>query len=149
MELITLTAFIIGVIVGAVVTWFYLYQFHDASLKAELESNLEQTHQQFDEYRSEVNAHFVKTSELVNNLTDSYKEVHEYLANSAMHLSNLEITRDMIEASNNDDIELKADIAAPKDYAPKKTPNEVGTLSEEFGLDKPEQDVTEPKSQNQ
>ena len=41
---------------------------------------------EFENYRSEVNAHFARTGELVSKLTDDYRAVYEHLAGSASKL---------------------------------------------------------------
>jgi hypothetical protein len=46
----------------------------------ELERELAGLHQQFDAYREQVNRHFLTTSELVQKMTDSYRDVYEHLA---------------------------------------------------------------------
>jgi uncharacterized membrane-anchored protein YhcB (DUF1043 family) len=46
----------------------------------ELERELAALHQQFDGYRDQVNRHFLTTSELVQKMTDSYRDVYEHLA---------------------------------------------------------------------
>jgi len=141
MDMIATTlTLLLGFGIGAAAAWWWLTQREDRSTKEELEQQIELANNKFDTYRSEVNEHFIKTAQLVSNLTDSYKEVHEYLANSAMHLSNLEISRTVIDSGNQpSEISLDTDIEPPRDYAP-KTPNSVGTLSEEFGLEKPEKE---------
>ena len=136
MDLTLIATFVAGCALGAAAVWAYTRTSDNSAAKAEIEANLAQTNTQFDTYRSEVNEHFVKTAQLVSNLTDSYKEVHEYLSNSAMHLSNLEISRTLMNAHEDSPVNLTADVHVPKDYAP-KNPNDVGTLSESFGLEKP------------
>ncbi|WP_288130578.1 DUF1043 family protein [Microbulbifer sp.] len=103
----------------------------------ELELRLKEANTKLEDFQQQVNEHFDQTSQLVNNLTHSYREVHEYLANSAMRLSSQDIGRQMLEAgsgqlSENDD---NLSVLPPRDWAPKE-PGTTGTLSEEFGLDK-------------
>jgi uncharacterized membrane-anchored protein YhcB (DUF1043 family) len=104
--------------------------------RKELEEQLRQSQGQLENYQQEVTAHFVKTSELINNLSHSYRDVHEHLATSAMHLTNLEISRQLIDAGfgsheNNSNLISGDTPEPPKDYAP-KVPG--GVLSEEYGL---------------
>jgi uncharacterized membrane-anchored protein YhcB (DUF1043 family) len=47
---------------------------------AALERELADLHQQFDRYRNQVHGHFLTTSELVQKMTDSYRDVYEHLA---------------------------------------------------------------------
>lgn len=112
----------------------------------EMENRLESAENKLVDYQQEVSAHFDETSQLVNNLTQSYKDVHEYLANSALKLTNPDISRQLIDAGdgkliNNDTpnaAKEEDDTEAPRDWAP-KNPGDTGQLSEEFGLDKNEE----------
>jgi len=90
-------------------------------------------------YQHKVTEHFITTSELVNNLTHSYKEVHQHLAASAMTLTNPEISNKLLEAgSGNLGLAHTADSNTidspqpPKDY----TPDVSGVLDESYGLEK-------------
>lgn len=90
-------------------------------------------------YQHKVTEHFITTSELVNNLTHSYKEVHQHLADSAMTLTNPEVSNKLLEAgSGNLGIAHTTDSSTidspqpPKDY----TPDINGILDESYGLEK-------------
>ena len=52
----------------------------------ELESQLASAQQQFDDYREQVSQHFMKTSDLVQKMTASYRDVYEHLANGSQAL---------------------------------------------------------------
>jgi hypothetical protein len=84
--------------------------------------------------------HFTETAKLLNNLTESYRDVHNHLAQGAatlcqgegpISLERLESRRDLTEIPAN-----LAHIQPPLDYAPKNSPDEKGMLNEEFGLDR-------------
>jgi uncharacterized membrane-anchored protein YhcB (DUF1043 family) len=114
--------------------------------RKELEDKLKQSQEQTKNYQQEVTEHFLKTSELVNNLSHSYRDVHEHLSAGAMRLTNTEISRQMIDAGfgrqeNTNIIEEKTP-EPPKDYAP-KVPG--GVLSEEYGL---KEDTASPNTKN-
>lgn len=105
----------------------------------DLEKRLEKAEEKLGDYQHKVSEHFAETSQLVNNLTQSYKEVHEYLASSALDLTNPDISRKLIEAGDGNlksathtEVE-DAPIEAPRDWAP-KPPGQKGQLSEDFGL---------------
>ncbi len=51
-----------------------------------LKESLEQVQSEFDNYRSEVTQHFTKTAELVNSMTENYRNVHSHLAGGAQAL---------------------------------------------------------------
>lgn len=103
--------------------------------RKELENNLQQAQEQIKSYQQDVTDHFMKTSELINNLSHSYRDVHEHLATGAMRLTNTEISRQMIDAgfgrNEKPNIITEETPEPPKDYAP-KVPG--GVLSEEYGL---------------
>jgi len=104
-----------------------------------LTEELRQKDDELKTYQHKVTEHFITTSELVNNLTHSYKEVHQHLAASAMTLTNPEISNKLLEAgSGNLGITHTVDSSAidspqpPKDY----TPDINGVLDESYGLEK-------------
>ncbi len=141
--LIGLAALAIGLIIGFVLARTLHPQ---ARERKDLEGKLQESQEQIKNYQQEVTEHFVKTSELINNLSHSYRDVHEHLATSAMHLTNPEISRKLIDAGfgRNED---KGNVISgdtpepPKDYAP-KVPG--GILSEEYGLKEDTQTLKPP-----
>lgn len=98
-------------------------------------------------YQHKVTEHFLTTSELVNNLTHSYKEVHQHLADSAMALANPEVRNKLFETgSDNQGIAHTSDSSIiidrsqpPKDY----TPDINGVLDENYGLEKNRSSATD------
>ena len=110
---------------------------------------LDQVMQDKKTYENEVVEHFTETAKLLNNLTDSYREVHNQLATGAATLCqgegpiSLERTED-----KPDQTEIPAHLAhiqPPLDYAPKSSPEEKGMLNEEFGLERKPQGVASEK----
>ena len=103
----------------------------------ELEGKLQHAEDNLKDYQQEVTEHFIQTSGLINNLTQSYRAVHEHMAGSAMHLANPDISRQLVNAgtgkltSSTESTLSDAQPEPPKDYAP-KAPG--GVLSEEYGL---------------
>jgi len=137
--LIALAALAIGLVVGSLLTRSLHPQ---EKQRKELEDKLLKAQDEHKEYQHKVTEHFVTTSTLVNSMTESYRGLHEHLASSAMHLTNPEISRQLIDAgygriSNDLASEALANSIAseipapPKDYAP-KVPG--GVLSEDYGL---------------
>lgn len=63
--------------------------------KTGLEEKLAEAEQRHADYRREVTEHFRETSERVHALTRNYKEVHDYLASSAIKLANAD-TREQL-----------------------------------------------------
>ncbi len=104
-----------------------------------LTEELRQKDDELKTYQHQVTEHFITTSELVNNLTHSYKEVHQHLAASAMTLTNPEISNKLLEAGSGNlgishviDDSSAASPQPPKDY----TPDVSGVLDESYGLEK-------------
>jgi len=118
----------------------------------EVELKLDQVLQDKKVYEDEVVEHFTETAKLLNNLTASYRDVHNHLAKGAgtlcqglgpVSLEQLENSRTSAEIPAD-----LADIQPPLDYAPKTSPSEKGMLNEEFGLERQptEQPETTDKS---
>lgn len=130
--IVALASLVIGLILGAI-----LGRILSGSNK-QCRTLAEEVRRKDDElkiYQQNVTEHFVKTSELVNNLTQSYKDVHQHLAASAMKLTSPEISKKLLEAGSGElSKSTAADNAAspPKDY----TPDISGILDESYGLEK-------------
>ncbi len=57
-----------------------------AQQREELRRELDSARNELSRYKEEVNTHFSRTAELVNSLTESYRDVHQHLAASAEQL---------------------------------------------------------------
>ncbi|AMX02039.1 YhcB family protein [Microbulbifer thermotolerans] len=131
---------ILGLALGALLAFLAVRSRGNSTARTqELELRLREANQKLEDFQLQVNEHFDQTAQLVHNLTESYREVHEYLANSALRLSSQDIGRQMLEAgsgklSDNDE-HLQEVVAPPRDWAPKE-PGAKGTLAEDFGLEK-------------
>jgi uncharacterized membrane-anchored protein YhcB (DUF1043 family) len=109
-------------------------KYRDIALK------LDQVMQDKKAYEDEVVEHFTETAKLLNNLTESYRDVHNHLAQGAASLCLGEgpVSLERLE-SRRDPSEIPAHLAhiqPPLDYAPKHSPDEKGMLNEEFGLER-------------
>lgn len=145
-----IAALLIGAALGSLLT----KSLHpDEKQNRELESRVKQAEDKLKEYQQDVTEHFAETSQLVNSLTQSYKEVHEYLADSALKLTNPDISRQLIDAADGKLIshtekesapktEDNHDTVAPRDWAPRAADGK-GQLSEDFGLDPHPNDATD------
>ncbi len=112
-----------------------------AQQQKNLEQSLAQAKVELDSYQQDVAKHFMETAQKVSELTQSYRDLNQHLADGAMRLTSTEITQNLIAAGNN---KLDATpepeahpVEPPKDWAP-KIPGTHGMLSEEFGLNEPE-----------
>tara|TARA_R110000823_G_scaffold91174_3_gene201106 strand:- start:24092 stop:24577 length:486 start_codon:yes stop_codon:yes gene_type:complete len=106
----------------------------------EVERKLDQVLQDKKRYEDDVVEHFTETAQLLNSLTDSYRQVHNHLAKGASTLCQGEGPVALDHLTNNRDPEdIPADlvpIRPPLDYAPKSSPDEKGMLNEEFGIER-------------
>jgi uncharacterized membrane-anchored protein YhcB (DUF1043 family) len=76
---------LLGMGLGSIVTYILAGRNnhnHNQNLQAELDQLVEQ----FADYREQVGQHFMHTSDLVQEMTRSYRAVYEHLATGAYHL---------------------------------------------------------------
>ncbi len=112
----------------------------DARKQRDLTLKLDRVMQDKKAYEDDVVEHFTETAKLLNNLTESYREVHNHLAQGANGLCQGKGPVSLEQLQNQGD---PADIPGtmthlqpPLDYAPKASPDEKGMLNEEFGLER-------------
>ncbi|MBB3059377.1 ZapG family protein [Microbulbifer rhizosphaerae] len=127
----------LGLALGALLAFLAVRSRNGVDRTQELELRLREANSKLEDFQLQVNEHFDQTAQLVHNLTESYREVHEYLANSAVRLSSQDIGRQMLEAGSGklSDNDENLTVAPPRDWAPKE-PGAKGTLAEDFGLEK-------------
>lgn len=115
----------------------------------ELENQIRGLKESHVEYRDNVSDHFSMTAELVQHMTQSYREVYQHLATGAQDLCPSEVASKLLPTDSDAVFETPAEektsgLIPPKDYAAKQDPEQKGALSEDFGLDKskptPEED---------
>lgn len=118
----------------------------------EVERKLDQVLQDKKSYEDDVVEHFSDTAKLLNNLTESYRNVHSHLASGA---ANLCLDRGPVALDQLGGTKISseipaalADVQQPLDYAPKTSPDEKGMLNEEFGLDHAARESLRIKEQN-
>jgi uncharacterized membrane-anchored protein YhcB (DUF1043 family) len=156
MDLISVVTFFVGCIVGTVGCLLVVRQVKSDST---IERQMRELQEEFTAYRENVNQHFNQTAKLVNSLTENYIAVQKHLEDAAESFSqppksfeldtsnNTALTEakqkfatlalQTPEPSGNDDAsfgELNEAIEQPRDYAPKASPKDKGTLAEDFGL---------------
>ncbi len=74
---------LLGIGLGSIVT--YTLTRHN-NRNQNLQEELDQLVERFAEYREQVSQHFMHTSDLVQEMTRSYRAVYEHLATGAYHL---------------------------------------------------------------
>ena len=106
----------------------------------DLETRLDRALESRADYEADVADHFAETAQLLEKLTNDYRAVYHHLAAGADKLCDGDV---IIEApalgAPNPDTEIpiqRVDSMQPLDYAPRKTADEQGQLSETFGMEK-------------
>lgn len=122
----------------------------DLKRQTQLSAELQAAHTEMAEYKEQVNLHFADTAAAVNQLTESYRNVHQQLAKGAQSLcddpdmaSSIETIAGPQESAIEHQSEAAPVIRPPMDYAPSSNSKEHGTLDERYGL-KNQHDVVQP-----
>jgi uncharacterized membrane-anchored protein YhcB (DUF1043 family) len=74
---------LIGVVLGCMITYALMAR---NGRTQQLQMELNQLKDNFRDYRDQVTHHFMRTSELVQEMTQSYRSVYEHLASGAQRL---------------------------------------------------------------
>lgn len=131
----TLIPFIGGLIIGGLLVWLLLPARRH---QGKVEKEKRQAAKELAAYKQQVDAHFVRTAELVNNMTQSYRAIHDQLSQGVEQLCSddskqrFHAERLTSLASEPDNSAAQPSLQQPLDYAPKSQ----GTLAEDFGLKK-------------
>lgn len=80
---IGLLSFLLGSVIGCIVTYSVVARNNRTQ---QLQIELNELTDDFRDYRDQVTHHFMRTSELVQEMTHSYRSVYEHLASGAQHL---------------------------------------------------------------
>jgi len=122
----------------------------------ELENQIRDLKETHNGYRDNDSDHFSMTAELIQHMTESYKEVYQHLAHGAQDLCSNEVaskllpTRsDSVFENDTNQADTAVGINPPKDYAAKQKPGQKGALSEDFGIDKSKPILDEDSSPQQ
>jgi uncharacterized membrane-anchored protein YhcB (DUF1043 family) len=76
-------SFLLGTILGCIGAYLFLGRYNQA---LRLQEELCELRKRFSDYRDQVSRHFMRTSELVQEMTQSYRAVYEHLATGAQDL---------------------------------------------------------------
>jgi uncharacterized membrane-anchored protein YhcB (DUF1043 family) len=104
-------SFALGLVLGCIGAYLFLGRY---SHTAELREELGELRERFSDYRDQVTQHFMRTSELVQEMTQSYRAVYEHLATGAQELCEGEVTPPSLDTL---DKELLVDDGHPADEA--------------------------------
>lgn len=132
-----IAALIVGAVIGAAIAQ---RSGGTQRTQRQLETQLTELREQAESYQHEVSEHFTETAQLLNQLTASYRDVHNHLAKGAQSLATdgraSETLKKLTADEDSDAGEGEADsISPPLDYAPKTRTHGVGVLDEKFGLE--------------
>jgi uncharacterized membrane-anchored protein YhcB (DUF1043 family) len=90
-------SFALGLVLGSISTYLFLGRYsHTAKLRKELS----ELRERFSDYRDQVSHHFMRTSELIQEMTQSYRAVYEHLASGAQELCEGEVEAPSLDSSN-------------------------------------------------
>ena len=103
-----------------------------------LEEELNALKTQHETYRHDVANHFGKTAELLEQLINNYREVHNHLAYGAEELCQNETVKLLkpLPESRVLEQQIQTLMEAPRDYAPKAVVGGKSVLDEDFGIEK-------------
>ncbi|MCH2557306.1 MAG: YhcB family protein [Alcanivorax sp.] len=124
-----LLTFLAGLIAGAGLLYWLMPARRQAS---QVIRERDDARNALNHYRDQVDHHFLETADLVNELTQSYRAVHQHLSRGAHDLCSETGRKKAAAKSLDAAYEPEAPLSQPLDYAPKAQ----GTLSEDFGLQK-------------
>lgn len=107
--------------------------------RRDLEKRLAEMQRKQTDYQDEVNQHFNETADLLNQMANSYREVHNHLVQGAQTLTASGISplqalpegRPILETTS---VPAPQIVEQPKDYAP-RSPDGKGELHPEFGIE--------------
>jgi uncharacterized membrane-anchored protein YhcB (DUF1043 family) len=142
--LIGIGCFLGGAALGA--TLFKLFRSDEVRIVA-LEQRLQSLTNEHESYKNNVNKHFNSSAQLLNRLTESYKDVYVHMADGARALCPDYISKQLAlnsedkallssGSNSNLDEESKSQMAPPLDYAPKPDPDHKSIMDDDFGLEK-------------
>ena len=81
--IIGMLSFLLGTVIGCILTYSIIGR---NNRTRQLQVELNELTEDFRIYRDQVTHHFMRTSELVQEMTQSYRSVYEHLASGAQHL---------------------------------------------------------------
>ena len=88
-------SFSLGSILGGIGAYLFRGRYDQT---ARLQEELRELRKRFSDYRDQVSGHFMRTSELVQEMTQSYRAVYEHLASGAQELCDEELATPGLDA---------------------------------------------------
>lgn len=137
--LIAIGCLALGIIIGALAS---AYLGGTPARIKELESQVKSLEERHDQYKDDVSDHFNVTADLIQQMTQSYKDVYQHLATGAQDLCSAEVANKLLPVGSDAVFETAGSretalgFTPPKDYAAKESPDQKGALAEDFGIEK-------------
>lgn len=140
---VSVTLFV-GFVIGAIAGRRLSGEHRD---RVTLEKQFDELQRRQEDYQHQVTEHFTETGELLNQLAESYREVHNHLVRGAQNLTRNGVSPLQALPEGKPILATEAvtppTVQPPLDYAP-KNPGSKGLLDEDFGLAEDAPKVAEP-----
>lgn len=102
----------------------------------ELQVEFDKLQNEFDGYRGQVSQHFQQTSELIQKMTDSYREVYEHLASGSQELCQNPVTTPQLDFPEQPTLDAKtAEHKAVDDAVENTVPGTETDATDELASD--------------
>ena len=131
---IGLIGFAFGVACGVGIGYLTLCNSRRSQL---LQEKCETLQREFDAYRSQVGQHFQRTSELVQKMTESYREVYEHLATGSQALCQSPVTTPRLDIPDQPVLESAKTGQAPESFSDAETNGVNETDTDDYLGDSP------------
>lgn len=131
---IGLIGFAFGVACGVGIGYLTLCSSRRSQL---LQEKCDTLQREFDAYRDQVGQHFQRTSELVQKMTDSYREVYEHLASGSQALCQSPVATPRLDIPDQPVLETTKTSAPPESFSDAETDGVNDTDSDDYLGDSP------------
>lgn len=134
----TIVGVVLGAAIGSVATWWW----NRARGGGDTIGQLKRENQKF---REEVTEHFVETARLINQLTDSYKEVFDHLSKGANELADEKALAEKMPQVGDEEVRLRR-IGAPAESSSAQSESGASKDSRPESSKTPKDGETTPKA---